>query len=70
MENNCQHYINMFPTASKEKKLDLLSKIAENKDETIIQFLISCLADEYWPVRKNAAEIIRSLGEVVIPALS
>ena len=70
MDNNCQHYINLFPTASKEKKLDLLNKIAENKDESIIQFLISCLSDESWPVRKLAADIIRSYGEIVIPPLS
>ena len=70
MDNNCQHYINLFPSASKEKKLDLLNKIAENKDESIIQFLISCLSDESWPVRKSAADILRSFGEVVIPPLA
>ena len=70
MDPNCQRYIDLFSTSSKEKKLELLSKIAEYKDENILQFLIACLADEYWPVRKSAADIIRSYGEVVIPALS
>ncbi len=70
MDNNILHYINLFPTASKEKKLELLNKIAENKDESLIQFFISCLSDEYWLVRKNAADVIRTYGEIVIPALS
>ncbi len=70
MDNTCQHYINIFPSSSKEKKLELLAKIAAYNDIDNLQFLISCLSDEYWPVRKNAAEIIRKLGEPVIPALS
>ena len=70
MESNCQHYINMFPTASKEKKLDLLNKISEYKDVNSIQFLISCLSDEYWPVRKSAANILKDFGEIVIPPLA
>lgn len=70
MENNCQHYINLFPSSSKEKKLDLIAKIAECKEETTLHFFISCLADEYWAVRKSAADVIRTYGEVAIPALS
>ncbi|MBQ2594545.1 MAG: HEAT repeat domain-containing protein, partial [Candidatus Riflebacteria bacterium] len=70
MDNTCQHYINIFPSSSKEKKLELLTKIATYNDLDNLQFLISCLSDEYWPVRKNAADIIRKLGEPVIPALS
>ena len=70
MDSNNQRYIDLFPTSSKDKKLELLSKLAESKDPSILQFLISCLSDENWPVRKSAAEIIKSFGEMVIPALS
>lgn len=70
MENNCQHYIDMFPSVSKEKKLELITKIAEAKDVNSLQFFISCLSDEYWPVRKTASDAIRAFGEIAIPVLS
>ena len=70
MENNFQHYIDIFPSSSKEKKLDLIGKIAIEKNVNSLQFFISCLSDEYWPVRKASSEVIKSFGEIAIPALS
>lgn len=70
MDNNSQYYMELFATSSKDKKLDLIPKIAEEKSEHILQFLIGCLADEYWPVRKLASDLIREYGEAAIPALS
>ena len=70
MENNFQHYIDIFPSSSKEKKLDLIGKIAIAKNVNSLQFFISCLSDEYWPVRKASSEVIKSFGEIAIPALS
>lgn len=70
MENNNLYLIDQFTNAVKDKKLDLLQKIIAQKDEKTLQFLVGCLGDEYWPVRKAAADGIREYGENAIPILS
>lgn len=70
MEQNSQYYVEVFSSAGKEKKLDLLHKIAIAKDENTLQFLVTCLADEFWIVRKTAADIIKDFGDLAVPALS
>ncbi len=71
MENSSnQYYVELFSAASKEKKLDLLERIKSEKDENILQFLVTCLADEHWSVRKAAAEIIKSYGDSAVNVLS
>ncbi|NCB37798.1 MAG: hypothetical protein EOM80_03435 [Erysipelotrichia bacterium] len=70
MDNNSQYYVELFASASKQKKLDLLRKISANKDENVLPFLMSCLADEFWGVRKAAADIVREFGDQAIPVLS
>jgi len=70
MEQNSQYYVEVFSSAGKDKKLDLLNKIAIARDENTLQFLVTCLADEFWSVRKTAADIIKSFGDLAVPALS
>ena len=68
--NNNQIYIDKFSTANKQKKLDLLEKVRPTRDEATLQFLIACLSNEYWLVRKKAAEILKQYGESIIPILA
>lgn len=70
MEQNSQYYVEAFSSASKQKKLDLLRKISIARDENVLQFLVTCLADEFWIVRKTAADIIKEFGDNAVPALS
>ncbi|MBU1109007.1 MAG: HEAT repeat domain-containing protein [Candidatus Riflebacteria bacterium] len=71
MENSSnQYYVELFSAASKEKKLDLLARITAKKDETLLQFLVTCLADENWIVRKTAAETLKSYGDAAVAVLS
>ncbi len=71
MENSSnQYYVELFSAASREKKLDLLDRIKTEKDESILQFLVTCLADEHWIVRKTAAEILKSYGDSAVSVLS
>lgn len=70
MEQNTAYLIDIFGNSDKDKKIDLLTRISKDKSEKTLQFLINCLADEHWNVRKNAAEVITTYGEAAIPALS
>lgn len=70
MEQSGQYYVEAFSSASKQKKLDLLRKISIAKDEGVLQFLVTCLADEFWIVRKTAAETIKEFGDSAVAALS
>ncbi len=70
MENSSQYFVEMFSNAGRQKRLDLLRKIAAKKDENALQFLVTCFADEFWVVRKAAADIVRSYGEVAVPVLA
>lgn len=70
MENSSQYFVELFASATKQKRLDLLHKIAVNKDENALQFLITCLADEFWSVRKAAADTIKEFGDLAVPVLS
>ncbi len=70
MENSSQYFVEMFASATRQKRLDLLRKIAAKRDENALQFLISCFADEFWVVRKAAAEIVKGFGEAAVPVLS
>ena len=70
MENSSQYFVEMFASATRQKRLDLLRKISARKDENALQFLITCFADEFWIVRKTAAEIVREYGEAAVPVLA
>jgi HEAT repeat protein len=70
MEHNSQFYVEAFSSATKQKKLDLLRKISSARDENILPFLVTCLADEFWIVRKTAADVIKEFGEAAVSALS
>ncbi len=70
MEQNINYLIEIFGNSDKEKKVELLKRIARDSSEKTMQFLINCLADEHWNVRRAAAELINSHGEAAIPALS
>ncbi len=70
MENSSQYFVELFASATRQKRLELLRKIAAIKDENALQFLISCFADEFWVVRKAAADIVKDFGDAAVPALS
>lgn len=70
METNTTYLIDIFTNSSKEKKLDLLEKIGKDKNERVLHFLVNCLADEHWIVRKQAAKYIKEYGETAVPVLS
>ncbi|HNX77055.1 MAG TPA: HEAT repeat domain-containing protein [Candidatus Rifleibacterium sp.] len=70
MENSSQYFVEMFASATRQKRLDLLRKISARKDENALQFLITCFADEFWIVRKTAAEIVKEYGEAAVPVLA
>lgn len=69
-KNTNNYYIEKFSNANKLQKIDFLKKINLTKDETTLHFLITCLSDEFWSVRKIAADRIKEYGEAVIPFLS
>jgi HEAT repeat protein len=70
MEQNLNYWIDIFGSSDKDKKIELLGKIANNKTEPALGFLVNCLADESWTVRKAAAKHIQNYGEAAIPVLS
>ncbi|MFZ5949892.1 MAG: HEAT repeat domain-containing protein, partial [Candidatus Rifleibacteriota bacterium] len=70
MEQNINYLIEIFGNSGKEKKLEILSRLSEDKSEKTLQFLTNCLADESWNVRKSAADLLREFGELAVPALS
>ncbi|MGM0598813.1 MAG: HEAT repeat domain-containing protein [Candidatus Rifleibacteriota bacterium] len=70
METNTTYLIDIFANSSKEKKLDLLEKIAKDKNERVLHFLVNCLADEHWIVRKHAAQYIKEFKDEAVPVLS
>lgn len=65
-----QYFIDVFATANKEKKITLLERLAQQKNEKLLQFLVGCLADEHWVVRKAAAQHITEYGEEAATILS
>ena len=70
MDPFSQKIIETFQLSNKERKLKLLSEVARNRNEGMLQFLINTLGDEHWIVRKTAADLIFEYGEDAIPALS
>ncbi len=70
MEPHIQKLIEQFQLADKDRKLRLITEIASVKDEGILQFLVTCLGDETWLVRKMAADLIFEYQEAALPALS
>lgn len=70
MENSSQYFVELFASATKPKRLELLRKIAASKDENALQFLVTCLADEFWVVRQAAADVIKGFGDAAVPVLS
>lgn len=70
IESNNQFYIDKFPNSDKQKKLELLDKIKPLRDEQTLQFLITCLSDEFWLVRRKAAEILKGYGDSIVAILS
>ncbi|MEW6712146.1 MAG: HEAT repeat domain-containing protein, partial [Candidatus Riflebacteria bacterium] len=70
MEQNINYLIEIFGNSGKEKKLEILSRLADDKSEKTLQLLTNCLADESWNVRKSAADLLRGFGELAVPALS
>ncbi|MDN5279073.1 MAG: hypothetical protein PWR01_3038 [Clostridiales bacterium] len=70
MEQNLNYLIDIFGNSAKERKVELLAKIAKDKSERVLQFLVNCLADESWIVRKKAAEYIKEYGDTAVPILS
>jgi len=70
MENSSQYFVELFASATRQKRLELLRKIAAIRDENAMQFLVSCFADEFWVVRKAAADIVKDFGDAAVPVLS
>ena len=70
MEQNIPYLIEIFGNSTKEKKIELLNRIGRDKSEKTLQFLVNCLADESWGVRRLAADLISSFGEPAVPVLS
>ncbi|GAB4274312.1 MAG: hypothetical protein Kow0029_14560 [Candidatus Rifleibacteriota bacterium] len=70
MENSVTYWIDQFGNSTPDKKIELLVKISREKNEKILHFLVNCLADESWNVRKTAAEKIEEYGEAAVPILS
>ncbi len=70
MEQNIQHLIETFGNADKDKKNQIIKKICQNKSPVILQFLVNCLGDESWMVRRFASEKIAEYGEEAAPVLS
>jgi HEAT repeat protein len=68
-ENN-NYLIEKFSRANKGQRLEILGQLAINRDEATVHFLITCLTDEYWSVRKVAADRLREYGEAIVPILS
>lgn len=70
MEQNTTYWIESFGNCPREKKVELLAKITGESSEKVLQFLVNCLADENWNVRKKAAEHIEKYGDSAVPTLS
>lgn len=70
MEQNTQYCIDIFNESDKETKLKLLRRICRQKDNDILQFLVNCLADRDWVIRKFAAGQIKSYGSEAVSSLS
>lgn len=69
-ESSLQFFIDAFNKSDKERKIDLLIRIAANKNEKVLNFLVNCLGDEHWIIRKTASELIEKYGQQATFALS
>ncbi len=70
MEPHTQKLIETFTLSNKAQKMKLLDEISRQQDPAILQFLITVLGDEHWPVRKAAADRILVYKESAIQPLS
>ena len=70
MENSSQYYVELFASATRQKRLELLRKIAAVRDENALQFLVSCFADEFWVVHIAAADIVNDFVDATVHVLS
>lgn len=69
-ESSLQYFIEAFAEADKERKIDLIDRICKHQNEKVLHFLVSCLADEHWIIRKRAAEHIEIYKENAASVLS
>ncbi len=69
-KTNNNYLIEKFSRANKAQKIEIVSKLAINRDEATVHFLITCLTDEFWSVRKVAADRLKEYGDAIVPVLS
>ncbi len=58
-----------FNASDKRSRLSVLEAIAKTGSSLAIRPLVEALGDEFWPVRKSAADILKTVGERCVPHL-
>lgn len=64
-------YYELFTNANKDQKHQYLDEIEKRPaNEELIPFLIDCLADQTWSIRKHSAKILQNYGDKAFLPLS